>query len=71
MTDFASGLRLPFGIAFYPSGNEPQWIYVASTDLVVRFRYHNGDLRADEKPEIIVPTLPEGGSCEPRHCVFA
>ena len=24
---FASGLKLPFGIAFYPSGNEPQWVY--------------------------------------------
>jgi glucose/arabinose dehydrogenase len=58
---FASGLRLPFGIAFYPNGNEPQWIYVANTDSVVRFRYHNGDLRADEKPEIIVPTLPQFG----------
>ena len=58
---FASGLRLPFGIAFYPSGNEPQWIYVANTDSVVRFRYRNGDLHADEEPEVIVPTLPEGG----------
>ena len=58
---FASGLSLPFGIAFYPSGNEPQWIYVANPDSVVRFRYRNGDLRAREKPEIIVPTLPEGG----------
>jgi glucose/arabinose dehydrogenase len=58
---FASGLRLPFGIAFYPNGNEPQWIYVANTDSVVRFRYHNGDLRADGEPENIVPTLPEFG----------
>lgn len=58
---FASGLRLPFGIAFYPTVNDPQWIYVANTDSVVRFRYRNGDLHADEKPEIIVPTLPRGG----------
>jgi glucose/arabinose dehydrogenase len=34
---------------------------VANTNSVVRFRYRNGDLRTDEKPEIIVPTLPEGG----------
>src|SRR5262249_53265266 len=38
---FASGLREPFGIAFYPKGNNPQWIYVANTDSVVRFPYTN------------------------------
>jgi glucose/arabinose dehydrogenase len=58
---YASGLRLPFGIAFYPSGNDPQWIYVANTDSVVRFHYHKGDLRADKEPEVIVPTMPDGG----------
>jgi glucose/arabinose dehydrogenase len=58
---FVSGLRLPFGIAFYPSGDDPQWIYVANTDSVVRFRYRNGDLHAGGKPEVIVPSLPRGG----------
>jgi len=58
---FASGLRLPFGIAFYPNGDDPRWVYVANTDSVVRFRYRNGDLRADGKPEVIVPSLPRGG----------
>ena len=33
----------PFGIAFYPSGDNPQWVYVANTDSVVRFPYRNGD----------------------------
>jgi glucose/arabinose dehydrogenase len=42
---FVSGLKLPFGIAFYPRGNDPQWVYVANTDSVVRFPYRNGDLR--------------------------
>jgi glucose/arabinose dehydrogenase len=58
---FASGLRLPFGIAFYPNGNDPQWIYVANTDSIVRFHYRNGDLHGDDKPEVIVPSLPHGG----------
>ena len=58
---FASGLSLPFGIAFYPSGEDPQWLYVANTDSVVRFRYHNGDLHANEEPEVVVRTLPDGG----------
>ena len=34
---FASGLNQPFGIAFFPSGNSPQWVYIANTDGVVRF----------------------------------
>jgi glucose/arabinose dehydrogenase len=33
---FASGLDQPFGIAFYPPGSDPQWIYVANTGSVVR-----------------------------------
>ena len=58
---FASGLSLPFGIAFYPSGKDPQWLYVANTHSVVRFRYHSGDLHANDEPEVVVRTLPRGG----------
>jgi hypothetical protein len=28
---FVSGLKQPFGIAFYPNGKDPQWVYVANT----------------------------------------
>ena len=31
ISTFASGLDLPFGIAFYPSGPNPQWVYVGNT----------------------------------------
>ncbi|MEO8191104.1 MAG: PQQ-dependent sugar dehydrogenase [Acidobacteriota bacterium] len=58
---FASGLTKPFGIAFYPPGLEPQWVYVAETGRVVRFAYRSGDLKARGKPEVIVPDLPGGG----------
>jgi glucose/arabinose dehydrogenase len=58
---FASGLGHPFGIAFYPSGENPQWVYVASTDQVVRIPYRSGDLKARGKPEVIVSKLPTGG----------
>ncbi len=58
---FATGLNEPFGIAFYPPGNDPQWIYIGNTDSVVRFPYRNGDLKARGEPEIIVPHLPVGG----------
>jgi glucose/arabinose dehydrogenase len=34
---YAGGLRQPFGIAFYPPGPNPEWIYIANSDSVVRF----------------------------------
>ena len=68
---FASGLKLPFGIAFYPNGNDPQWVYVVNTDSVVRFRYHNGDLYANEEAEVIVPVLPHGGNHWTRDIAFS
>jgi len=55
---FASGLKQPFGIAFYPLGPNPQWVYIANTDGVVRFRYKNGDLKATGKPERIIEGIP-------------
>jgi glucose/arabinose dehydrogenase len=57
---FASGLRGPFGIAFYPADN-PQWVYVGNTDSVVRFAYRDGDMKARGAPETIVAQLPGGG----------
>ena len=55
---FAGGLDHPFGIAFYPSGADPQWVYVANTTSVVRFPYKRGDLKASAAPQTIVPVLP-------------
>lgn len=57
---FASGLRRPYGISFYPPGPDPQWIYVGETNAVVRFPYHSGDLKANGAPEHLVD-LPTGG----------
>lgn len=58
---FASGLKQPFGIAFYPLGPNPEWVYVANTDSVVRFPYQNGDLKARGAQQVVVPELPGGG----------
>jgi len=58
---FAKGLRQPFGIAFYPAGDDPRWVYVANTDSVVRFPYRSGDLKARGASESVVATLPAGG----------
>lgn len=68
---FASGLNLPFGIAFYPNGTDPHWVYVANTDFVVRFPYRNGNLHADERAEIVVPMLPAGGNHWTRDIAFS
>jgi glucose/arabinose dehydrogenase len=57
---FATGLNRPYGIAFYPPGPEPQYVYVGNTNAVVRFPYHNGDLKATGKAEHIA-NLPGGG----------
>ena len=57
---FAEGLSYPFGIAFWPPGPDPVFVYVAETGHVVRFLYKNGATKAG-RPEIVVPRLPEGG----------
>jgi glucose/arabinose dehydrogenase len=57
---FAERLNRPYGIAFYPTGPDPRWVYVGDTDSVVRFPYRNGDLRATGAAVHIVE-LPSGG----------
>ncbi len=57
---FADGLNRPYGIAFYPLGPNPRWVYVADTDSVVRYAYANGDLKATGQPQTIVAHLPTG-----------
>jgi glucose/arabinose dehydrogenase len=54
-------LNKPFGIAFYPPGPDPQFVYVANTDGVIRFPYRNGDLRARGPAEKLGAQLSGGG----------
>jgi glucose/arabinose dehydrogenase len=58
---FARGFHRPFGIAFYPPGDDPAWVYVANTDSVVRIPYRSGDLTARGAMQKVVPELPGGG----------
>jgi glucose/arabinose dehydrogenase len=55
---FASGLYQPYGIAFHPPGPNPQWVYIANSDSLVRVPYKNGDLKASARPERIVERIP-------------
>jgi len=57
---FASGLKRPYGIAFYPPGANPEWVYIGNTNEIIRFPYHNGDLKASG-PSQHVADLPNGG----------
>src|SRR5215472_1520494 len=60
ISTFATGLHQPFGIAFYPPGSNPEWVYVGDTDSIVRFPYHNGDLKARGAAQTIVAEIFPG-----------
>ena len=54
--EFATNLDKPHGLAFLNG-----FLYVAEEGKIVRFRDDNRDLKADDKPEVIVPDLPTKG----------
>ena len=56
-----AGLNKPFGLAFYPPGDDPQFLYVANTDGVIRFPYRNGDMKA-RGPAEKLPAQLSGGA---------
>jgi len=60
VSTFADNLSQPFGIAFYPLGPDPKWVYIGNTDSIVRFPYKNGDLKATGPAEKLTD-LPGGG----------
>ncbi len=43
---FVTGLKQPYGIAFYPPGANPRYIYIGDTDAILRIAYNSGDLKA-------------------------
>jgi glucose/arabinose dehydrogenase len=68
---FAGGLNRPFGIAFYPSGPDPRWVYVGNTNSLVRFPYRSGELKASGAAETLVTGIPSGGGHWTRDIVFS
>jgi glucose/arabinose dehydrogenase len=72
---FATGLDRPFGIAFYPLGPDPKWVYVANATTIQRFPYKSGDLHAAGPSETVVSEIPgyaqlAGGGHWTRDVVF-
>jgi glucose/arabinose dehydrogenase len=58
---FADGLYQPFGIAFYPLGPNPEWIYIANSDGVVRFPYRSGGSGSNVALDMFPEPLTKGG----------
>jgi len=58
---YIAGLTQPYGIAFYPSGPDPRFVYIATTTSVIRIPYENGDLAARSPRGVVVSNLPGGG----------
>ncbi len=54
---FAENLDRPYGIAFVPPA-DPQYVYVAAANQVVRYAYRTGDIKAGGAAEVIVADLP-------------
>ena len=74
VSKYATGLRGPFGIAFYPQEN-PKYVYIANTFTVIRYPYKAGDLVPSGAAETIVSDLPgfaqlRGGGHWTRDVVF-
>ena len=63
---YALGLQKPFGIAFYPPGPDPKYVYVGDTNEILRFSYVNGDLEARGKP-VRIAGVPAGGMVDGGH----
>jgi len=57
-----AGLNKPFGIAFYPPGDDPKFLYVANTDGVIRFPYRSGDLKVRGPAEKLAVHLSGGAA---------
>lgn len=69
---FVEGLEGPFGMAFYPPGPAPKWLYVAENNRVLRFAYQPGQLAAKGDPEIVVAELsPTSGGHSTRDLRFS
>jgi glucose/arabinose dehydrogenase len=68
---YAAGLDLPFGMAFYPSAEDPTWLYIAESNRIIRFAFEKGDVRARGAPEVVVPKLASTGGHSTRDIVFS
>jgi glucose/arabinose dehydrogenase/cytochrome c2 len=68
---YLQGLNTPFGLAFYPNAQDPQWLYVAETNRVVRYAYRTGDVKPRGDAQIVIAQLPSGVGHSTRDIAFS
>ena len=51
---YLSGLRGPNSLAFYTDKDGQDWLYIALTAHLIRYKYAAGDIVPSSKPEIII-----------------
>jgi glucose/arabinose dehydrogenase len=68
---FARDLRQPFGLAFFPNAQDPQWLYVAETNRVVRYPYLVGDVTPRGNAQVVIAQLPSGSGHSTRDVAFS
>lgn len=54
---FAENLERPYGIVFQPPA-DPQNVYVAAANQVVRYPYRGGDIKAKGPAEVVISDIP-------------
>ncbi len=64
-------LKDPYGIAFWPPGPQPRFVYVGEACKVVRYAYKPGDMVASGPAETVVDDLPPGGVHWTRDIAFS
>lgn len=55
---FAKGLTRPFGMAFYPLGPDPKWVYVGEPTRIIRLPYKSGETVTGGPAQTVIPNLP-------------
>ena len=58
---FADGLNNPSGLAFFPPGPFPLYVYVSEPGRIVRFPYRTGDLKATGLATSVLGGMPTEG----------
>ena len=67
---FAAGLDRPYGVAFYPPGPNPRYVYVATHGSVLRYPYQSGEFKPSGAAETIA-RLPAGAGHWTRDLAFS
>jgi len=60
VTTYLKGLRNPNSIAFYTDKQGVDWLYLALTDRLVRYKYTTGEIAPTSEPQVLA-TFPDYG----------